>query len=94
MADGAYLKVTCTDEADFNHIAMSPKMFIHPFPETGLLRETDVGFSFKGKYDYVQQVLDAFSAALNHSAAPARKRRSFSGKVNFTKESKKNWPIF
>ena len=73
---------------------MSPKMFIHPFPETGLLRETDFGFSFKGKYDYVQQVLDAFSAALNHSTAPARKRRSISRKANFAKESMKNWPIF
>ena len=85
--------MSCTDEDEFNHIALSKKLFVHPFPETGLLRKTDLGFTFKGKHDYVQTVLDAFTAALQGPGAAARRKREISRRINLTGESMKNWPI-
>lgn len=43
---------------------MSDEFSIHAFPKTGLLQETDTGFTYKGSAEYVTTVLEAFENLL------------------------------
>jgi hypothetical protein len=60
IEEGLSLRAVCEDDGDFAKTAMSDKFNIHSFPETGMLQETDTGFTYKGSAEYVSTVLDAF----------------------------------
>lgn len=75
VEEGIYVNAVCEDQADFSKQARSEKFNIHPYPETGLLQETDTGFTYKGSIKYVQSVLTAYENLLtgngkSYSSAP------------------------
>ena len=72
---------------------MSEEFNIHTMPETGMLKITDTGFTYKGKIKYVQGVLDAFEKSLGGSATKRMKRDvSEVKKISITEEMMEFWP--
>ena len=99
VAEDVYLKVSCEDEGDFYHMTMSPKFNIHSYPETGLLKKTDSGFSYKGIAAYIEDVLTAFQDLPDSESTPVRLRRreaadETSKKVQVSKSMMEFWPEF
>ena len=44
--------------------AMTPKFFVHDFPDVGLLRQTTTTFEFKGPINKVAKILKAFEGTM------------------------------
>jgi len=59
------LEVTCTSSDGSIYLtAMSQPFHVHDYPEVGMLRETDVRFTFKGPLKKVEGILSNFNNAM------------------------------
>ena len=99
VVEGISMRAYCEDEGDFAKAAMSDKFSIHAFPKTGLLQETDTGFTYKGSAEYVSTVLEAFETLLKGKKADPIQRNSVAAaleveKMVLTPEEMAMWPEF
>ncbi len=99
--EGATVRVNCEDDGSFKKAAMSDEFSIHAFPKTGLLQETDTGFTYKGSAEYVSTVLEAFENLLKVGQQKTGIRVATDGKpaaeserVFITAEHIAMWPEF
>merc|ERR1711862_208194 len=59
------LEVTCTSsDGNIYLTAMSKPFHVHDYPEVGMLRETDIRFTFKGPLKKVEDILSNFNDAM------------------------------
>lgn len=63
MTQGA-LDVSCSDADEFNHVGTSPEFNVHPYPETGNLKNTDTAFNYKGDAKTLASIMEALAAAM------------------------------
>lgn len=94
VSEDINLTVSCTNQADF----MASTTFavqVHAYPETGLLKQSDVQFSYNGNQELVADLLNALAASMA-SQESTRKKRSVvsSSTLVFAKNLKHNWPEF
>jgi len=69
---GGMLVVSCSDEDEFNHIGTSEEFNVHAYPQTGQLKETTSGFTYKGPSKNVESVVEAMAAFMAQAAPAAR----------------------
>merc|ERR1711915_715661 len=67
VAEGIKLQFSCEDATDFNHIAVSDAFNSHAYPDTGMLRASATGFTYKGKVSEIQSVLDALASFVSNA---------------------------
>jgi len=101
IEEGISIRALCEDDGDFAKVVMSAKFNIHSFPETGMLQETDTGFTYKGSAEYVSTVLEAFEGLIKSNQMSAEPRSAIAAtktedvkddKVFLTKEIMAMWP--
>eukprot|EP00088_Acartia_fossae_P014166 TRINITY_DN17558_c0_g1_i1.p1 TRINITY_DN17558_c0_g1~~TRINITY_DN17558_c0_g1_i1.p1 ORF type:complete len:632 (-),score=102.60 TRINITY_DN17558_c0_g1_i1:124-2019(-) len=97
IEEGIYLGAYCEDTGDFYKVAMSQRFNIHSFPETGMLQETDTGFTYKGSAQYIEPVLNAFESLMEQNSRRIEPRSTIEDapkKLKLTSEMMAMWPQF
>ena len=76
---------------------MSQRFNIHSFPETGMLQETDTGFTYKGSAQYIEPVLNAFESLMQQNSRKIEPRSTIDDApktLKLTSEMMAMWPQF